>query len=262
MYANLAEVKAYLNIPTATTTDDALLTTLIQAAQQRINDYTKRQFDAPVTETHYFDYVESVDGKYLNLDGDLSYIASITNNGGALPATEYITDPRNSTPWERIKIKSNSAYYWTYTNQPEDAITVTGRWACMFRGDIIALARATNTVTATVAAPLVPVGSTVYILDCADATFNGTFVVTGNTGATLTWAQTGDNDTDTAAVLLYTPPSIRQACIRLSAWLYRQKDTQQGDLDRPLLVGDGTVIMPTTLPQDVQALLREWVKIL
>jgi hypothetical protein len=53
-----------------------------------------------------------------------------------------------------------------------------------------------------------------------------------------------------------------QACRRLAAFLYRQKDTQAGDTDRPILAGDGSVIMPTTLPQDVEMLLQPYMRIL
>jgi len=262
MYASLAEVKLYLNIPTGTTGDDTLLTTLIQAAHQRINDYTKRNFEASADTTRYFDFDEFVDGRYLCLDADLSYITSIDNGGTALPSTEYVTDPRNDTPFERLKIKNDSGYSWTYTDTPEDAISVTGRWAVMKRADFTAIARATNSVTATMTDTTgLGIGAVIYCVGVADTSFNGQFTLTATTATTITWAQTGANDTDTTGAILFVPPSIRQACIRLAAYLYRQKDTQGGDSDRPILAGDGSVIMPTSLPRDVQELLREWVKI-
>lgn len=262
MYCTLADVHTFLNIPTGTTADDALIRVLIGAAHQRINSATKRNFEATADLTRYYDTDQDVDGAFLCLDADLSHITSISNGGAALPLTEIITDPRNQTPYERIKIISSSTYYWTYTNQPEDAISVTGRWACMLRKDITAIARATNVVTATIGDTTgLSIGATVYCVGVADSTFNGGFTLTAVTDTTVSWAQTASNDTDTTGVLLFTPPDIRQACTRLTAWLYRQKDTQQGDADRPLLAGDGTVIMPTTLPQDVQALIREWIKI-
>ncbi len=51
------------------------------------------------------------------------------------------------------------------------------------------------------------------------------------------------------------PDYIKQACIRLAAWMYRQKDTS-ADVDRPLMTGDGGVVMPSALPKDVLELLR------
>jgi len=86
--------------------------------------------------------------------------------------------------------------------------------------------------------------------------------LTGVTASAITWAQTAAGDTDTTGNVLFVPPDIRQACVRLTGWLYRQKDTQSGDIDRPILAGDGSVIMPTTLPQDVQAILSQWIRII
>jgi hypothetical protein len=263
-YCTLADVKQYLNIPTGTTTDDDLLSVIIAAAHQRINDYTKRRFEAVADATRYFDASQDTDGRVLELGYDISHISAVTNeNGSAVASTEYITSPRNLTPWREIILRSTGTTTWGFTTTPEDAITVTGRWAVMDRVNVTALSRATNVVTATVDDPTaISKGATVHLVSAADATFNGSFVVTGVTGSAVTWAQTAGNATSTTGVLLLVPPSIRQACTRLTAWLYRQKDNQMGDADRPIMTGDGTIIMPTTLPGDVQALLREWVRII
>ncbi len=53
------------------------------------------------------------------------------------------------------------------------------------------------------------------------------------------------------------PADITHACIRLAAFLYRQKDTS-ADLDRPMVTGDGVTIMPSGLPSDVQKLLDRY----
>ena len=50
---------------------------------------------------------------------------------------------------------------------------------------------------------------------------------------------------------------ITHACIRLAAFLYRQKDTS-ADIDRPMVTGDGITIMPSGLPADVQKLLDRY----
>lgn len=54
-----------------------------------------------------------------------------------------------------------------------------------------------------------------------------------------------------SAVVPYT---IQQAAVRLASYLYRQKDTSDG-IDRPILAGDGNIIMPTKLPTDVMRLI-------
>ena len=265
MYCTLADVKQYLSIPTGTTTDDDLINALITAAHQRINDYTKRRYEAVADSTRYYDAIEDVEGRTLELGYDISHVTSVTNeNGAAVASTEYTVSPRNLSPYRQIILKSSGTTTWGYTTDPEDAITVTGRWAVMERIIISAIARTSNIVTATVDdATQISKGATVYVVGVADTAFNGAFTVTNVSGQTITWVQSGSDDTDTAGVILITPPSIRQACIRLASWLYRQKDTQTGDgISSPVLLGDGTVIMPQTLPADVQALLREWVRII
>jgi len=55
-----------------------------------------------------------------------------------------------------------------------------------------------------------------------------------------------------------TPPDdIIHACIRLTAFIYRQKDTSS-DIDRPMMTGDGVTIMPSAIPQDVKSILDKY----
>jgi hypothetical protein len=55
-----------------------------------------------------------------------------------------------------------------------------------------------------------------------------------------------------------TPPyDIEHACVRLAAYLYRQKDTS-AEIDRPLITGDGVTIMPSNLPNDVKTILDKY----
>lgn len=53
------------------------------------------------------------------------------------------------------------------------------------------------------------------------------------------------------------PADIVHACIRLAAFLYRQKDTS-ADIDRPMITGDGVTIMPSALPVDVTRVLDRY----
>ena len=53
------------------------------------------------------------------------------------------------------------------------------------------------------------------------------------------------------------PNDIVQAATRLSAFLYRQRDTNS-DADRPLIV-DGVTILPSALPHDVERILMPYV---
>jgi hypothetical protein len=246
----------------AGSTDDALLQVMLDSATTRIDSHCQRQFVAPSDTVRYFDPSRDVLNGELWLDEDLSYITSVVNgDSGTTNVTASVyTEPRNSTPFYKLGFKTSAAYTWEYTTDSQNAISVTGRWAYMSKAAITAISRTSNVVTATVAAPDVSVGSTVYITGVADTGFNGSFTVVSNTGTTITWAQTASNDTDTTGTMLFAPIDIVQACRRLAAWMYRQKDTQQGDIDRPILAGDGSVIMPTTLPQDVATILKPYMR--
>lgn len=257
-YCSLTDLKTYLNVTVST--DDALLQVMLDAATNRIDSRCGRTFQAAADTTRTFDPSIDLMRGELWIDDDLSYITTVTNGDSADITADVYHNPRNFTPYYSIGIKSSNATSWTYTNDVQDAISITGRWAYMERSNITALSRSTNVVTATVAAPRLSVGMTVFILGVADTSFNGSFVVTGNTGSAITWAQTGTNDTDSTGVMLYTPTDIVTACRRLAAWMFRQKDTQTGDADRPLLAGDGTIVMPTTLPLDVEKMLLPYTR--
>jgi hypothetical protein len=70
----------------------------------------------------------------------------------------------------------------------------------------------------------------------------------------------GDSEISVAGTWGYsaTPPlDIQHACVRLAAFLYRQKDNS-ADIDRPMITGDGVTIMPTNLPVDVTRILDRY----
>lgn len=60
------------------------------------------------------------------------------------------------------------------------------------------------------------------------------------------------------AYSLTPPDDIKWATVRLAAWLYRQRDTSSGDIDRPMLSNSGIVLMPSSLPSDVSKLLERY----
>ena len=131
-YVSLAEVKLYRGIPTATTSDDALLTTLISRSEKQIDNYCHRTFLAPTTAaTRYYDALRDVsdDRRTLYLDEDLASITTIVNGDGkTLTSTAYVPEPRNGTPYHAIRLRLSSYGLWTWEDEPEDAITVSGRW--------------------------------------------------------------------------------------------------------------------------------------
>lgn len=131
-YITTDELKTYKAITVSG--DDDLLNTLILAAQNMIEDYTRRVFSAGADETRYLDVARMVEGQTLYLDRDLCSITSITNNADGvspivLTATDYITVPRNETPYYEIRLTNRGGQYWRYTYNPEDGIKIIGKWA-------------------------------------------------------------------------------------------------------------------------------------
>lgn len=188
-YCSLAQLKTYVGATDSD--DDALLTDCITRAEAVIDRATKRTFEASADSTRTFDAVYDVAGRTLYLDADLCAITSITNgDGAAITALQVVSEPRNHAPYYALTLKASAGLAWTYETDPEDAISVIGRWAY----------------------------ST-------------------------------------------TPPAdIEQACVRLAAWLYRQKDSSS-DLDRPMVSMDGATLLPAQIPADVQRMLQPYVRV-
>jgi len=192
-YCSVTDVKQYLG--TSGTGDNELIETLINSAQSDIDEFTQRTFEASTNTTRYFDAVRDTDGLWLFLDEDLVSINTITNNADAaspemISASEYITNPRNQTPYFAIKLLSSSDKYWDYTDDSEMGIEISGKWA---------------------------------------------------------YSETAPND-------------IKQACIRLAAFMYRQKDAQVFDVTA--IPDAGVITIPVGIPADVAIMLRPYRKII
>lgn len=131
-YTNVPQVKLYLDITEPD--DDALLDSLIDYAQKAIDGYTGRSFEASADSTRYFTVGVDTEGRMLYLDEDLAEITSIITDAYAdspttLTTADYITHPRNRTPYHAIEILGSSSYSWTYSDDPQTGVTVTGKWA-------------------------------------------------------------------------------------------------------------------------------------
>lgn len=130
-YSTLADVKAFIGISDdATEEENTLLTTLIGVAQETIDAYCRRTFEAAADSARAFDCLTpTVIGRHLYLDADLCSITTITNGDGETIATdEYRTIPTEA-PWFALELLPGSGKSWTYDDNPQQAIVITGRWA-------------------------------------------------------------------------------------------------------------------------------------
>ena len=131
-YTTLANLKSYAGI--TGTTDDALLLSLINRAKSAIDGYCGRTFESDTDAIHKFTVGEDTDDDMLYLDDDLCQITSIITDADAsspvtLTTTDYVTHPRNRTPYHAIELLESSDHDWTYTTNRANGVTVTGRWA-------------------------------------------------------------------------------------------------------------------------------------
>lgn len=257
MYCTREQIKEYLGLSATQTADDNLLDALIAASESRIDSFCGRVFWANES-TRRYNPSEAVLHRELWLDGDISLITSVINGDGADITSQIYTRPQNISPFFSIGLKTSATASWTYETDAQAAIAVTGRWAYMDT-DNVTMSRASNEVTILYSGKI-PAGASVLIADATDATFDGEYVVSTSSRGRLTYAQIGADASLVSAKMLYTPVDVMTATRRLTAFLYRQKDTQ-ADIDRPILAGDGTVIMPSALPQDVAQILRPYVRL-
>lgn len=127
-YTTTALIKTYLGITGSG--DDTLIGDIITRAQAMIDSYCRRSFEASGDTTRKFDPTSDVVDRTLLLDADLCAITTVTNgDGNAIASSEYVTEPRNSTPYHGITLKSSSTAYWTYSTTHEDSISIAGKWA-------------------------------------------------------------------------------------------------------------------------------------
>jgi len=151
------------------------------------------------------------------------------------------------------------AFIEAYTGRVFEAVTATkyfstdsieGRYLRLWGYDLLTVTTLTNGDNTEIAAAN-------YRLEPRNETPKWQIRLDENTN----WEMTNsDSEVSIAGTWGYTatvPADINHACVRLVAFLYRQKDTS-ADIDRPLVTGDGVTIMPSGLPQDVKSILDSY----
>lgn len=127
-YATVAQLKTYLGL--SGSGEDSLLGDLLDRATTAIEQYTRRVFEAASDTTRYFDAVDDVEDRRLWFDREICQITTVTNGDSTtVSSDDYVTEPRNDAPYYALTLKSGSTVTWTYSDDAENAISVTGRWA-------------------------------------------------------------------------------------------------------------------------------------
>lgn len=132
MIVSLEDYAAYrkLDLPSVPAAEQTRITGLLERAQARVESYCRRRFEA-ATETRLYDAVgEHIAGRLLILDADVLAVTELTNGDGTTIApSDYRLYPPNGSPKWGILLRANSGVYWTWNDEPEAAIAVTGSWA-------------------------------------------------------------------------------------------------------------------------------------
>ena len=116
-YATLAQLKARLNVPTATTTHDTAFEAYIETASRQIDNDLDRQFYASSSETRYY---TADDALTLFLPHDVltvSEVALLSSAAGGvriygwtLTTDEYDLEPYDGPPYTRLSVGGTSRY--------------------------------------------------------------------------------------------------------------------------------------------------------
>lgn len=156
MYLTVTELATYMSRSTAgvsdfdTETTDLLEDQIFPAMKALIDQHTRRTFEAATATARTFHAIKDVGyGSHtpvmqnggdwyehyeklrtLWLDMDLCAITSVVNGDGTTITTaQYATVPANETPYNRIVLLPSGGIGWTFDDDPEGAIVVTGKWA-------------------------------------------------------------------------------------------------------------------------------------
>ncbi len=128
-YVNASDILEYGDFDSASV---AVINSLVPRAQDVIEQIVGSTFFSPASDVsaRNFTYQDDVEGLTLFLDEPLAAVTSIAVGGTAV--TDYVTEPRNETPYWGITLKAGSSVGWgDYTDTDgfyEGAIVVTGQW--------------------------------------------------------------------------------------------------------------------------------------
>lgn len=136
-YATLAQLKAYLKIPTGNTGEDTLLQAFLDEASAILDEVIGRPSAAAARTARTFDAVADVDGRLLMFDCDhcVGISAVVNGDGATIDSADYVTEPRNVGPFWGIRLKGGADAVWTFEDSPEGAISVTAYWAYTTNSD-------------------------------------------------------------------------------------------------------------------------------
>lgn len=263
-YATLSQLRRYLGLRDAQTADDALLGGLLDAAARLIERHTGRRF-YPARDVRRYDCRQAF---ALLLRDDLLALHALTNgDGAAIDLADVHLQPPGGPVYAGLTLRRGRAVF-VYADDPLDALAVDGTWGYhpdwpdAWRAPGVALADPLDASATTLrfsgaavfeAGHLARVDEEYLIVTACDPA-NGTLAVIRGAHGTSAQAHAAG-----AALAIYTPPpDVTQVCLRVAAWLYRQKDAGWVQAAGGLR---GQVTVPPALPDDVALTLAPYMRL-
>lgn len=255
-YATLGQLRAYLEASNLTMADadDRKLLQYLTWASRRVERYCHGRKFFPWSETRYEDYQE--DTTVLILGEDLLELTTLTVDGVEISSSYYYLYPRNRYPKWRVEMDKGSGEIFTFSDTPQDAITLAGTWgwhddygnAWVDSGDTLQ-ANIDESATELTAGdvdganvegwePRVSAGHLLKIdseyLSVTETDVNDD-TVTVQRGANGTTAASHSSG---ATIYIYRPPEIVSgATLDLAKWIYEHRSAVGGILALPSLEG-------------------------
>lgn len=263
-YATLPQLRRYLGLRDGQTADDTLLAELLGAASHLIERYTGRRF-YPARGVRRYDCRRAF---ALLFDRDLLALHALTNGDGRHidPVDVHLQPPGGPVYGGLLLDKTRVAF--VYDDDPLEALAVDGTWG--YHPDWASAWRESGAVLGEpldAAADVFPLSGSAafepgqlaraadeYLTVTAYDAAAGTLAV--RRGAHGTTPQT--HAAGTALDLYVPPPDVAQVCLRVAAWLYRQKDAGWVQAAGGLR---GQVVVPPALPDDVALVLGPYVRL-
>lgn len=272
--ATLDFVRSQLDLGTTETGDDDKLRVAIGAASSMIAAACGRQF-VPYAATRQYDAIGAhIDGATLFVGEDLLAVSALTNGDGtALASSAYVLRPSNATPSFAVELKASAATSWLYTDDWQQAISITGTWgyhgdwsnAWIDTGETVeagGIDASTTTLTLSDAdgyddryrtraqvGMLLKVDDEYMSIQAVNTTSNEITVIRGVRGTTA-----ASHDAGTAIMSYAVPREIEMAASQLAVWLYRVAPTA-GD---KLQFVDGVLLVPSGAPDNVAATVARY----
>ncbi|MGD8499060.1 MAG: hypothetical protein PVJ86_00340 [Phycisphaerales bacterium] len=243
-YCSVKDVKDRLDIQDTTTSDDAMILSIVRAATRYIDQhYGARRF-VPETAAKRFDG----SGTKTLFIPDLLAVTTLVDDTDTWTSSDYLLYPRNAGgtngPYTYITIDPDGTY--SAFTEERDIVVITGRWGSYEETATTGATLATAITSTTATTISVATGSIIrpgHVLLIDDEQL---FVTTRSAGENDTYTvvrgvngTTAATHTQGTAINYYLAPwEIFELCVELASRLYKMKDTAYQDATGSIELGE------------------------